>query len=167
MLKLQLAVDSGSHCRSKQQMTLSVNLADPLDVQVAVAILSQLLANKSEEATTVAPVPASPAAFLAQRFVDALWPHLGRSMRRLVKEAANLTNQKAMITIAELAAALGRPEKSVRASINGPLAIAIKNVRVTMVNAPRHLFIWQHNGAVYELGIPDEIRAALDTKAVL
>lgn len=49
--------------------------------------------------------------------------------------------------------------------MNGPLAIAIKNVKLTMSSAP-DLFVWQHNGTVFELGMTMEIRAAVDTKPV-
>jgi len=147
-------------------MTLTIDLADPLDIQAGYAIILQHLPQQSQGVTSPTPLPTpSPAGLAAQRFIDALWPHLGQSMRRLVKEAAKQTSQQPMITIATLAAALGRPEKSVRASMNGPLAIAIKNVKLTMASAP-DLFVWQHNGTVFELGMTVEIRAALDTKPV-
>jgi hypothetical protein len=147
-------------------MKITVDLADQLDVQAALAILAQYASQGVTSMVLPAPTaPPSAAAVAAQNFVDALWPHLGQSMRRLVKKAAELTTQQPMITIGTLAGALNRDEKSVRASMNGPLAIAMKGVKQTMATAP-DLFNWQHNGVVYELGMSEEIRNAVNTKPV-
>jgi hypothetical protein len=151
-------------------MKIIVDLDDQADVAAGHAILAKRLSQPSRAVTSQPPSqppspPPSAAALAAQHFIDALWPHLGQSMRRLIKAVELLTQQKPMITIEELAVALQRDSKSVRASMNGPLAIAIKNVKVTLTGAP-DLFIWQHNGKVYELGISVEIRNAVGTKPV-
>jgi hypothetical protein len=146
-------------------MNLNIDLNNHTDVLAGHAFLMEYLAKHSQAGTISAPpVPPTPDDIAAQAFIDALWPRLGQSMRRLVKKVAELTTQQPMITIHDLATGLGRPEKSVRASMNGPLAIAIKNVKLTVVPGAPDLFVWQHNGSVYELGITVDIRAALDTK---
>jgi hypothetical protein len=51
-----------------------------------------------------------------------------------------------------LAARLNSSAGSVKSSLNGPLARAIKSAKQAVPSAP-DLFVWRHNGTVYEMDL--------------
>src|SRR5688500_16883053 len=64
------------------------------------------------------------------RLARRLWPHLGQSNRRLVNTVAK--NADSWPTQERLAKLLGRPHKSVKASMNARLAMAIANAQLAV-----------------------------------
>ena len=131
-------------------MQITINLNDLADVRAGLEMLPKYL-----------PADLSTGPFEV-RLVNNLWPRLGRNMRKLVKQ---VHQHPGPLTIETLAKGLDRPARSVRSSLNGPLARAIKSARQAVPGAPE-LFDWRHNGAVYELDLTPEMRAALDSKSV-
>ncbi len=132
-------------------MQITIDLNNPADVRAGIEILPKYL-----PADSVSNGP------IEERLVNNLWPRLGRNMRKVVKQ---VQQHPGMLTIETLAKDLDRPARSVRSSLNGPLARAIKNAKQAVPGAPE-LFDWRHNGTVYELGLTPEMRAALASKSV-
>lgn len=134
-------------------MLITVDLNDPADVRTALELLPKydLAAGSNSDGS------------IEERFVQNLWPRLSYRLQRLVKEVENY--HPGRLTIETLAKALGRETPSVKASLNGPLARAIKSARQAVPGAPE-LFDWQHNGTVFELGLTPAMHAALLPKQV-
>ena len=132
-------------------MQITIDLNNPSDIRAAMEILPTYL-----------PIDSVSDDPIEKRLVDNLWPRLGRNMRKLVKQ---VQQHPGRLTIDTLAKDLDRPARSIRSSLNGPLARAIKNAKQAVPGAPE-LFDWRHNGAVYELGLTPEMRAALASKSV-
>lgn len=132
-------------------MQITIDLNNPADIRAAIEILPKYL-----PADSVSTGP------LEERLVNNLWPRLGRNMRKLVKQ---VQQHPGPLTIETLAKDLDRPARSVRSSLNGPLARAIKSAKQAVPGAPE-LFDWRHNGTVYELDLTPEMRAALDSKSM-
>lgn len=132
-------------------MQITIDLNNPADIRAGIEILGKYL-----PADSVSTGP------LEERLVNNLWPRLGLNMRKLVKQVQQHPGQ---LTIETLAQDLGRPARSVRSSLNGPLARAIKSAKQAVPGAPE-LFDWRHNGTVFELGLTSEMRAALALKSV-
>jgi hypothetical protein len=129
-------------------MLMLIDLANPADVRAALELLPKYDAAAAQDSE--GPVE--------ERFVQNLWTRIGYNLQRLVKEVVN--QHPAWITIDTLAKALNREAKSVKASLNGPLARAIKSAREAIPGAPE-LFEWRHNGTVFELGLTPAMHAAL------
>lgn len=126
-------------------MQLVTNLDDANDIRASVEFLIKCLA---------------PEASLTESFVDDVWSRVGQSVRGMLKTAAKAAEKAEWITIDKLAGDLGREYKSVRSSLNGPLARAIKSAKQALPGAP-DLLEWRFNGTVHEFRISPEIRAAL------
>jgi hypothetical protein len=106
-------------------MLLMVNLNDPADIRAAIEELQRRLV---------------PAGDVADLFVEDVWERLGGQMQALV--AAVLAAEDQWLTIGDLATTLQRPWSSVKGSLNGPLATAVKSAKATLPGAPVHLFEW-------------------------
>jgi hypothetical protein len=135
-----------------------VNLDDANDVQQAHAILSARLPTQQQTASAN-----MPSADACQRWLDNLWPRLGQSMRRLVKETENYPGR---FNIEQLATALGRPLLSVRNSMNGPLAKALDSTRKAVPDGPRDIYVWYNVGTHYEAEIYPPLRTLLKDKGI-
>jgi hypothetical protein len=133
-------------------MQITIDLDNPADVRAAIEILPRYLPSD----------PSRGGGSIEERFLNDLWLRLGKALRRLVKE---VQQHHAPLTIEALASRLGRPAASVKASLNGPLARAIKSAKQAVPGAPE-LFVWTHNGAVYEMDLTDSMRAALAARSV-
>ena len=133
-------------------MQITIDLRNPADVRDAIEILNKYLPAGDP----------SDAASIEERFLSNLWRRLGRSLRELVK---NAQQHSGPLTIEALAGRLNRPAGSVKSSLNGPLARAIKSAKEAVPGAP-DLFVWRHNGRVYEMDMTPEVRAALDSRRV-
>ena len=131
-------------------MQITIDLNNPADIRAGIEILPKL------------PVDSASTGPLEERLLNNLWPRLGRNMRKLVKQ---VEQHPGPLTIETLANDLDRPARSVRSSLNGPLARAIKSAKQAVPGAPE-LFDWRHNGTVYELDLTAEMRAALASKSV-
>jgi hypothetical protein len=136
-------------------MLMTIDLNNPADIRIALEILPKYLPpDQASDSSSDSPIE--------ERFVSDLWPRLGRTTRTLVKR---VQERPGMMTIEALANDLGRPARSVRSTLNGPLARAIKSAKHAVPGAP-DLFVWRHNGAVYELGLTSEMRAALAANSI-
>ncbi len=120
-------------------MNIVIDLDNPADVRTGLEILRKYLPSAAVDTDT--PLP--------QRLVDNVWLRLGPSNRRLLKGIEDFYPNRC--TIEMLAGKLNRPARSVRSSMNGALARAIKNAKDTVPGAP-DLLSWHHNGSVYEVG---------------
>jgi hypothetical protein len=97
------------------------------------------------------------------RFAKRLWPHLGQSNRRLVNTVRE--NADSWPTQEALAKLLGRPHKSVKASMNARLAMAIDNAQIAVFGTTQNvvdLFIWrQNNDGIWEMSMTPTMREAI------
>ena len=129
-------------------MFILVDVANPADVRAALTTLPKFL-----------PLESSTGDSLEQQFVDHVWSHVGVSMKELLTkvweyEGLDYTQEK-------LATDLGRPTKSVRSSMNGPLAKAIKGATEAIPGAPG-LFVWKKNAnGIWEFGMSQAIKNAM------
>src|SRR5262245_20987083 len=107
-------------------MQLLTNLTDPDDIRASMALLTRLLAS-----------PASSNENLSQNFaenlVDNVWHRIGNTVRRVLRQQATYAD---WTTIETLAGDLERPYRSVRSSLNGPLARAHKSAKQAVPGAP-------------------------------
>lgn len=125
-------------------MQLVTNLDNADDIRASIAFLNRQLA---------------PVATLNESFVDDVWSRVGSSLRKMLTQAATYAN---WTTIDTLASDLGRPYRSVRSSLNGPLARAIKSAKQAVPGAP-NLIEWQQQRAdgIWEFRLTPEMRAEL------
>jgi hypothetical protein len=133
-------------------MQITIDLDNPADVRAAIEILPRYLPA----------APGAPGRSPEERLLDNLWPRLGRALREMVKE---VQQADATLTIEALAVRLGRPTASVKSSLNGPLARAIKSAKQAVPGAP-DLLVWRHNGTVYEMDLTPAMRSAIAARRV-
>jgi len=132
-----------------------VDLTNPVDVRAAIAALPRFLPPDSVESVS----QVSP----DQQFVNQLWPRIGRNLRLVVKQARTYPGLDN--SIAKLATDLNGSVTSVKAAMNGGLSKAIKTAKNAVPGA-QGLFVWRHNGTVWEFGMSEEVKAAIDTKGI-
>ncbi len=129
-------------------MFILVDVTNPADVRAALTTLPKFLPQESNTGESI-----------EQQFADHIWSHIGMSMQGLLTkvweyEGLDYTQEK-------LATDLGRPHKSVRSSMNGPLAKAINGAKEAIPGAP-DLFIWKKNAnGIWEFGMSQAIKDAL------
>ena len=129
-------------------MFILVDVTNPADVRAALTTLPKFLPQESNAGGSI-----------EQQFVDHVWSHIGLSMQALHTkvwqyEGLDYTQEK-------LATDLGRPQKSVRSSMNGPLAKAINGAKEAVPGAP-DFFIWKKNAnGIWEFGMSQVIKDAL------
>jgi hypothetical protein len=129
-------------------MFILVDVTNPADVRAALTTLPRFLPQESNTGGS-----------LEQQFVDHVWSNIGLSMQALLTkvweyEGLDYTQEK-------LATDLGRPQKSVRSSMNGPLAKAINGAKEAIPGAPG-LFVWKKNAdGIWEFGMSQAIKDAL------
>src|SRR4051812_12131464 len=109
-------------------MQLVTNLDNPDDIRASIAFLNKQLA---------------PIATVNESFVDNVWSRIGMSLREILLQAITYTD---WTTIETLATDLGRPYRSVRSSLNGPLNRATKSAAQTVSGAP-NLIEWRQQRA--------------------
>jgi hypothetical protein len=122
-------------------MQLVTNLDNADDIRASIAFLNRQLA---------------PVGTLNESFVDNVWSRIGSSLREMVTQAATYAD---WTTIETLATDLGRPYRSVRSSLNGPLARALKSAQQAVPGAP-NLIEWQQQRAdkIWEFRLTPEMR---------
>jgi hypothetical protein len=124
-------------------MQLVTNLDNADDVRKSIAFLTKHLA----------PTPS-----VAEDALEDLRSRIGNSLRQLVQKAMDYDD---WTDIATMAADLGRDYHSVRASLNGPLARALRSVKTSFPSAP-DLFEWRQKGdRSYQFKLTPEMRAGL------
>jgi hypothetical protein len=125
-------------------MQLVTNLDNADDIRASIAFLNRQLA---------------PVATLIESFVDNAWSRIGSSLREMVTQAATYDD---WTTIDTLASDLGRPYRSVRSSLNGPLARALKSAEQEVPGAPS-LIEWRQQRAdkIWEFRLTPEMRAEI------
>jgi hypothetical protein len=129
-------------------MFILVDVTNPADVRAALTTLPKFLPHESNSGESI-----------EQQFVDHVWSHIGLSMQALLTKVWEYKGVD--YTQEKLATDLGRPTKSVRSSMNGPLAKAIKGALEAIPGAPG-LFVWKKNAnGIWEFGMSQAIKDAL------
>lgn len=124
-------------------MQLITDLDNPDDVRRSIAFLTKHMA---------------PSASAAEDALEDLRSRIGNSLRQMVQKTVDYED---WTDIATMAADLGRDYHSVRASLNGPLARALRSVKTAFPSAP-DLFDWrQRADKSFEFKLTPEMRAAL------
>jgi len=144
---------------------LITDLTNHQEVQSAHALLARIIESyeKPGPTGTIPPV-ANPAAVvstppIAEQCMTALWPRLSKPVRTILKNSEKFDGE---FNLRQLAETVGRPYSSVKATVNGPLARAIKSVRKELPNSPDHPWSWRRcDDGHFELRLKPEIRSIL------
>ena len=126
-------------------MQLVTNLDNANDIRASVEFLTKHLA---------------PTAAAGETALEDLRSRIGNSLSHIVQTT---TKYGDWADIDTLARDLGRDYRSVRASLNGPLARAFSSVKKVHPGAP-DLFEWRKKGTHFEFRLTPEMRAAIKAR---